>query len=92
MAAWAGASGPGLLPAVAAAKVRAGEAAGQAAAIAHQVHGAIGFTEEHRLHLYTGRLRAWRDAFGREAEWAQVLGRHLIAAGPEGLWPAITAA
>ncbi|MGE7416046.1 acyl-CoA dehydrogenase family protein [Methylobacterium tarhaniae] len=92
VAAWAGASGPGLLPAVAAAKVRAGEAAGQAAAIAHQVHGAIGFTEEHRLHLYTGRLRAWRDAFGREAEWAQVLGRHLIAAGPEGLWPAITAA
>jgi alkylation response protein AidB-like acyl-CoA dehydrogenase len=88
VAAW----GPGLLPAVAAAKVRTGEAAGQAAAIAHQVHGAIGFTQEHRLHHYTRRLWAWRDAFGREAEWAQVLGRHLIAAGPDGLWPAITAA
>ncbi|MEN3238034.1 MULTISPECIES: acyl-CoA dehydrogenase family protein [Methylobacterium] len=92
VAAWAGESGPGLLPAVAAAKVRTGEAAGQAAAIAHQVHGAIGFTAEHRLHHYTARLRAWRDAFGREAEWAQVLGRYLIAAGPDGLWPAITAA
>ncbi len=88
LAAW----GPALLPAVAAAKVRTGEAAGQASAIAHQVHGAIGFTAEHRLHHYTGRLQAWRDAFGREAEWAQVLGRHLIAAGPDGLWPAITAA
>lgn len=88
VAAW----GPGLLPAVAAAKVRTGEAAGQGAAIAHQIHGAIGFTAEHRLHHYTGRLRAWRDAFGREAEWAQALGRHLIAAGPDGLWPAITAA
>ncbi|MET7246740.1 acyl-CoA dehydrogenase family protein [Methylobacterium sp. EM32] len=84
--------GPGLLPVIAAAKVRTGEAAGQGAAIAHQIHGAIGFTAEHRLHHYTGRLRAWRDAFGREAEWAQRLGRHLIAAGPDGLWPAITAA
>lgn len=91
VAAWTASPGPGLLPAVAAAKVRTGEAAGQAASIAHQVHGAIGFTQEHRLHHHTGRLRAWRDAFGREAEWAQVLGRHLIAAGPEGLWPAITA-
>ncbi|UHC20109.1 acyl-CoA/acyl-ACP dehydrogenase (plasmid) [Methylobacterium currus] len=91
VAAWAAAPGPGLLPAVAAAKVRTGEAAGQGTAIAHQIHGAIGFTAEHRLHLYTGRLRAWRDAFGREAEWAQALGRHLVAAGPDGLWPAITA-
>ncbi|MGX7706525.1 acyl-CoA dehydrogenase family protein [Methylobacterium sp. Gmos1] len=89
---WAREPGPGLLPAVAAAKVRTGEAAGQGAAIAHQIHGAIGFTAEHRLHHHTGRLRAWRDAFGREAEWAQGLGRHLIAAGPDGLWPAITAA
>ncbi|SFU48437.1 hypothetical protein SAMN02799631_00877 [Methylobacterium sp. 174MFSha1.1] len=88
VAAW----GSGLLPAVAAAKIRTGEAAGQGAAIAHQIHGAIGFTAEHRLHHFTGRLRAWRDAFGREAEWAQRLGRHLIAAGPDGLWPAITAA
>ncbi|TGE01979.1 acyl-CoA dehydrogenase [Methylobacterium nonmethylotrophicum] len=88
VAAW----GPGMLPAIAAAKVRAGEAAGQGASIAHQVHGAIGFTQEHRLHDFTRRLWAWRDEFGREAQWAQRLGRHLIAAGPDGLWPAITAA
>ena len=81
----------GLLPAVAAAKVRSGEAASAGAAIAHQVHGAIGFTQEHRLHEYTRRLWGWRDEFGREAEWARELGRHLAAAGPDGLWPALTA-
>ncbi|HXT09431.1 MAG TPA: acyl-CoA dehydrogenase family protein [Roseiarcus sp.] len=87
VAAW----GPGLVPAVAAAKLRCGEAAGLGAAIAHQTHGAIGFTREHRLHRYTLRLSAWRDAYGREAEWARYLGRHVLAAGPEGLWPALTA-
>ncbi len=49
----AGASAPGCCRRSPAAKVRTGEAAGQAAAIAHQVHGAIGFTAEHRLHHYT---------------------------------------
>jgi acyl-CoA dehydrogenase len=87
VAAW----GEGLAPAVAAAKIRCGEAAGAGAAIAHQTHGAIGFTREHRLHHYTRRLWAWRDEFGREAEWAQLLGEHLIADGADGLWPAITA-
>jgi alkylation response protein AidB-like acyl-CoA dehydrogenase len=87
VAAW----GQALVPAVAAAKIRCGEAAGTGAAIAHQVHGAIGFTREHRLHHYTRRLWAWRDEYGREAEWARRLGSHLVAAGPSGLWPAITA-
>ena len=79
------------LPAIAAAKARAGEAAGIGAAIAHQVHGAIGFTAEHALHRFTRRLWAWRDAWGNEAEWSARLGRHLAAAGPAGLWPAMTA-
>src|SRR5438132_284940 len=39
------------------AKVRAGEAAGIGAAIAHQVHGALGFTYEHALQFLTRRLR-----------------------------------
>jgi len=83
--------GPELIPAVAAAKIRAGEAAGIGAAIAHQVHGAIGFTDEHRLHGYTRRLWAWRDEYGREAEWSMRLGHHLLAAGADSLWPALTA-
>jgi len=78
--------------AVPAAKIRAGEAAGKVAEIAHQVHGAIGFTEEHALHRLTRRLWSWRDEFGTEAYWSRELGRYVAEAGPEALWPTITAA
>jgi acyl-CoA dehydrogenase len=73
--------------AIAAAKARAGEAASIAAPIAHQVHGAIGFTEEHRLHFFTRRLWAWRDEFGSQRYWSAVVGRKAIAAGGNGIWP-----
>jgi acyl-CoA dehydrogenase len=79
-------------PAVAAAKIRTGEAAGIGAAIAHQVHGAIGFTQEHRLHYSTRRLWSWRDEFGNEAYWARRLGGEFAAAGADRLWRGITAA
>ena len=67
------------------AKVRAGEAAGVVARIAHQVHGAIGFTDEHVLHRFTTRLWAWRDEFGTEEEWAERVGQ--LAAEADELWP-----
>ena len=76
---------------VAIAKVRGGEAAGAGAAIAHQVHGAMGFTYEHSLHQATRRLWAWREEFGNEAVWAQRLGRMVAAHGADQLWPFITA-
>jgi acyl-CoA dehydrogenase len=91
MAAEAVADGLRLVP-VAAAKARAGEAAGIGAAIAHQVHGAIGFTREHRLHMLTRRLWSWRDEFGNEATWNRQLGAEILAAGADGLWAALTAA
>ena len=34
---------------------------------AHQAHGAIGFTWEHDLHLYTRRALAWKTDFGDSA-------------------------
>ena len=77
---------------IGAAKARAGEAASVAAGLAHQSHGAIGFTQEYDLHFATRRLWSWRDEFGNEAEWNIVVGRAALAAGPEGLWPALTAA
>jgi hypothetical protein len=77
--------------AVAAAKIRAGEAAGKVAEIAHQVHGAIGFTHEHSLHRLTRRLWSWRDEFGNESHWSRELGRAVMAAGADALWPTITA-
>src|SRR5262249_15215823 len=75
---------------VAIAKVRGGEAAGTGSAIAHQVHGAMGFTYEHSLHHATRRLWAWREEFGNEAVWAQRLGRMVAAHGADKLWPFIT--
>ncbi|GEL16727.1 acyl-CoA dehydrogenase family protein [Pseudonocardia asaccharolytica] len=78
--------------AVAAAKARASEAAGVVARIAHQVHGAIGFTREHALRLVTTRLWAWRDEDGSEASWNDELGARALAAGGEGLWPLVTGA
>ena len=58
----------------ASAKIRSGEAAAEGAGIAHQVHGAIGFTNEHVLHRFTLRLLSWRDDFGSESHWAAALG------------------
>ena len=78
--------------AVAAAKARTSEAAGVVARIAHQVHGAIGFTREHALRLLTTRLWAWRDEDGGEAHWQAELGERVLAAGPDALWPLVTGA
>ncbi len=81
-----------LLPNIAIAKARAGEAVGIGTAIAHQIHGAMGFTLEHDLQFSTKRLKAWRDEFGNEAEWNQLYGNRIASFGADGIWPAITAA
>ena len=78
--------------AIATAKLRAGEAAGRATAIAHEVHGAMGFAREHPLHHATRRLMAWRAEFGAEAVWARRLAAMVIPGGGGGLWPFLTAA
>jgi len=70
-----------------AAKIRSAEAAQEGAAIAHQVHGAIGFTVEHILHRYTLRLLDWRDDFGNESLWAAALGDMVAARGAAEFWP-----
>ena len=63
---------------VAAARINACRAAGVVAELAHQVHGAIGTTEEHRLRLATTRLWSWREEFGGEPEWSRVLGERAV--------------
>jgi acyl-CoA dehydrogenase len=73
----------------ASAKIRCSEAAEKGAAIAHQVHGAIGFTIEHILHRYTLRALAWRDDFGHESYWAVELGKMVAARGADELWPLV---
>jgi alkylation response protein AidB-like acyl-CoA dehydrogenase len=74
-----------------AAKIRSAEAAQEGAAIAHQVHGAIGFTNEHILHRYTLRMLAWRDDFGNESYWAAALGNRIASRGAEEFWPLVAA-
>jgi acyl-CoA dehydrogenase len=76
---------------VAVAKIRVGEAAGVGAGIAHQTHGAIGFTYEHALHFATRRLWSWRAEFGSESAWARELGRAVAARGADRLWSDLTA-
>ena len=75
---------------VAAAKVRTAEAATRAAAIAHQVHGAMGFSGEYALQPLTRRLWSWRDEEGSEAYWADRLGREIGKQAPKYVWPYLT--
>jgi alkylation response protein AidB-like acyl-CoA dehydrogenase len=55
---------------VAAALAYANDALRRVAMHAHQVHGAIGFSTEHDLHLYTRRIKAYELTFGSTA-WHQ---------------------
>jgi acyl-CoA dehydrogenase len=71
----------------ASAKVRTAEAAREGAAIAHQVFGAIGFTQEHMLHRFTLRMLSWRDDFGNESYWAVELGKRIASRGDNEFWP-----
>lgn len=67
------------------AKVQAGRAATTVTAAAHQILGAIGFTEEHMLHHYSKRLWVWRDDWGRQAALEAALGAAAVS-DPRGLW------
>lgn len=75
---------------IAAAKARSSEAAGVAASVGHQTHGAIGFTYEHTLHFFTRRLWAWRSEFGNQRFWWKRLGERSVARGAENFWADIT--
>lgn len=74
---------------IACAKLRANRAAGEAASIAHQVHGAIGFTREYDLQRFTRRLWSWRSEYGNERHWANAIGARAAQKGADGFWPAL---
>jgi acyl-CoA dehydrogenase len=75
---------------IAAAKLRTNQAIGIGTAIAHQVHGAIGFTQDYALNPLTRSLMAWRSDYGNDAYWAGILGDLACADGGVGLWAEIT--
>jgi len=66
--------------AVAVAKVTLGRVVPAVIAAAHQLHGAIGVTIEHRLWLVTMRARGWMDEFADTAHYARRLGRMALSA------------
>jgi acyl-CoA dehydrogenase len=81
-------AGAGLLE-IASAKIVSNIAAENAIAIAHQTHGAMGFTWEYALHPLTRRLIAWCSEFGNTRYWSGALGEQAAAAGPVNFWPMI---
>ena len=76
------------------AKIRVNEGAGKFAKAAHQIMAAIGFTHEHSLHHSTRRLWSYRDEFGSEADWSEVIANQLRQrnqnGNQNGLWEYIT--
>ena len=70
--------------AVTVAKVVLGRVVPTVVTAAHQLHGAIGVTLEHRLWLATMRARSWIDEFGDTALHARRLGRLALAAARDG--------
>lgn len=76
---------------IACARLRANLAIDGAAATAHQIHGAIGFTREQDLRLFTQRLLAWRGELGNDRYWSERLGFAVAARGADAFWPDLTA-
>jgi hypothetical protein len=67
---------------VAAAKLRAGDAAALAARAALQCHGGMGYTREHELHRWLLRIWALRAAWGAPADLVATLEAALGLTGP----------
>ncbi len=76
---------------IACAKLRANRAVDVATNAGHQVHGAIGITQEHALHRYTQRLWSWKSEFGNDRYWATQLGTRVAGRGADSLWSDLTA-
>lgn len=75
---------------IAVARSVTGHAASIAVRTGHQLLGAMGTTREHRLHLFTRPILAWRNEFGSVAQWDRAVAQAARAAGSDGLWPLIT--
>lgn len=74
---------------IATARSCAGHATSVVTRNAHQVHGAIGTTHEHRLHTYTRAALAWRAEFGSVRFWDEQVASAAVAAGGRQLWALI---
>lgn len=64
----------------------AGHAASTIVRNAHQVLGAMGYTQEHPLHRFTNRMLAWRNDAGPLASTDARILREVQGLGPDELW------
>ena len=76
-AAWTLSEGMPAAREVSLAKAWLSEAYRRVCALAHQCHGAIGFTEEHNLQLYTRRAKAQEMAYGDAAFHRELMAQAL---------------
>jgi acyl-CoA dehydrogenase len=90
MLALAGGSDTAILAAALATRIEGDRMASIVTRLSHQLHGAIGFTEEHILHHSTKRLTAWRQDDLSETSAAIELARLVPDFG--GPWEVLTAA
>ncbi len=72
--------------AVASAKTDAERSIARLTTIAHQVHGAMGATQEHALHRFTTRLWSWREEGGSATRWADAIAGRMLAPQAASLW------
>ncbi|MFP1153673.1 acyl-CoA dehydrogenase family protein [Mycobacterium sherrisii] len=83
-------SAPNLGFLVAVARSCVGDAASVVVRNAHQIHGAIGTTREHRLHEFTRPALVWRGEFGSVQHWDAQVTAAALQAGGTGLWDLIS--
>lgn len=72
------------------AKSVTGRAAREAARIAHQVHGAMGMSQEYALGWYTTHMWAWTEEAGRPEFWNTYIGEAFLEQSNRDLWVSIT--
>lgn len=74
---------------VAAAKAQASSSAHSICVVSHQLHGALGFSQEHPLGMCTRRIWAWREEYGNELTWHNTLARQVVDASDD-VWAVLT--
>ncbi len=71
------------------AKSVTGRCARKASMTAHQVHGAMGMSQEYQLGALTTRLWSWTEEAGRPEFWNHYIGRSFLAQSNTSLWESI---
>lgn len=72
------------------AKSVTGRAAREATRISHQIHGAMGMSEEYILGQFTMRMWAWIEEAGRPEFWNAYIGREFLKQSDLNLWTSMT--